>query len=158
MLRVAMSVVLPGITVSCAQIEATGTCSQGSETSDAALAEVALQRLVLESQSSLYPQLVRYRSAGDFRSQNPDCCFLTKPTDYRGGLIQLPIDDSADGPSGGGMELAFRYRRMKEGDAPYAIRYVTIGPCPSDMEESTRVMTAEQYEASRSWQWTWRIK
>lgn len=54
--------------------------------------------------------------------------------------------------------MAIRYRRSESGATPYAIRYINVGPCPNDMEESERLLTDEQYRQSNNWRWNWRVR
>lgn len=137
-------------TGSCSGFGPFGRCPEGASISDRQLIGIAVRKLVLQSQSPGHPEWVRYESVADFFARNPDCCFVTKPENYSGGQIDLPFS--------GEMELAIRYRRFSEGSEPYSIRHVVAGPCPTDAEESEHPLTASQYNASKNWRWSWRVR
>lgn len=137
-------------TAACSGFGPFGRCPEGPSISDRQLVEIAVRKLVLASQSPGHPEWVRYDSVADFFARNPDCCFVARPQSYAGEPIDLPIT--------GEIELAIRYKRYVEGGTPYAIRYVTAAPCPTDMDEGDRPLTAERYKASAHWPWPWRIE
>jgi hypothetical protein len=137
------------VTGACSKYTPLGTCPEGRSVSDRDLVLRAVRKLVLQTSGEIPPETIHYRSVAEFFARNPDCCFITRPRDYSGDPLALPL--------AGELEVAIRYRRAHSGEAPYAIRYVTFGPCSTDMEESEPRLTTAQYEASRHWRWNWRV-
>lgn len=145
------------LTASCGGFGPFGRCPEGSSISDRELVEAGVRKLVLQSQHR-NPEWVRYRSVAEFFERNPDCCSITQPDNYAGEPINLPIGAWSDMPFGGTMEYSIRYRRLKSGGAPYAVRSIYVGPCPTHMEEYESPLTSAEYEARRTWRRNWRVR
>src|SRR3954463_13990273 len=116
-------------------------CEEGASVADRTLADLAVEKIVRQSQASTSPDEVKYASAGQFHQQNPDCCFVSRPADFRGGTLSLPLQPE--------VELTIRYRRFSRGTTPFRLRYVAVGPCPSDMDDTEQRQSPQQHEESK---------
>lgn len=118
------------------------TCPEGSSISDRALVDVAVGKLVREIRASRHPGGVHYQTVPEFYAHNPSCCSIEKPEAIHEPLIQLPLSEET--------EITILYKRMNVGDTPYSYRYVSVGPCPTHMEEAERYLTAEQFSRAKT--------
>lgn len=136
-------------TAACSDAPLSG-CREGSFISDRALLDRAVNQLIEETKASARPGLVQYESAASFFAGNPNCCHIERPRSYSGGGLALPFREQ--------VTLTIIYRRLEGGQEPYYLRRVAIGPCPADTEEAGYPMSVSQFEQSKAWQRTWRIR
>jgi hypothetical protein len=112
-------------------------CPEGNRISARALRDLAVGKIVRESQASGEPGRIRYASLAHFYRSNPACCSLSGPAGSDGGDLRLPLGD--------GTELALLYRAYESGETPYRLTHVAAGPCPPDREESESRLSVEEY-------------
>lgn len=87
-----------------------------------------IERSIEEIVATKKPGEILYGSVNEFRTNNPDCCFVERPDTYKGKGFTFPAKDE--------IVLTLIFRRRAAGDTPYEVQHVAIGPCADDYEES----------------------
>lgn len=134
---------------SCSPLDRLWQCPEGDQIRASELIDIEVGRLVRASQAR-FDKFRPYSSVAEFYDVNPACCFLSRSSSYDGRVIELPLYSP--------VEMSIRYRRLREGREPFALRTSQTNPCPSDFEYSERSLDERSYKASLRWKLGWRVR